>query len=97
VEKNYPQEIPLSQVAAFLHLSENYAGVYFKNATGLHFSEYLNRTRLFHAMKMLRETGCTIKEIAYAVGFHSPEYLARLFTASFGVSPREYRRSFDRL
>lgn len=93
IETNYHKALTLSDIAAFLDLSEGYAGVYFKNITGMHFSHFLNRTRLFHAARLLRETTGTIKEIAFSVGFHSPEYLTRLFTASFGMSPRNYRRS----
>ncbi len=95
IGKNYPKDITLAEAASILGLSPGYAGAYFKKATGMHFQEYLDRTRLFHAAQLLRETTCTVKEIAFAVGFHSPEYLTRRFAAAFGVSPRSYRRNCE--
>ena len=93
VEKNYPKDISLAQAAAQLGLSENYIGIYFKKHTGLCFTDYLNRTRCFHAAQLLRETNCSVKEISFAVGFHAPEYFSRKFRALFGVSPEKYRKN----
>ena len=92
IEKNYHRDITLKDIAERLDLSENYAGIYFKKHTMLNFKEYLNRTRLSHAMTLCRETNLSVKEIAYRTGFCSPEYLTRQFTAFFGLPPTALRK-----
>ena len=96
VKKNYQKSITLKEIADEMGLSENYVGVYFKRRTGMRFVEYLNQVRLFHATELLKETPLSIKEIAYRVGFCSPEYLTRLFKAYFNCSPTEMRKDFQK-
>jgi AraC-like DNA-binding protein len=53
-------------------------------------SEYIKRCRLRKAMEMLVNKTESIKEIAYACGFASPEYFSTVFTAEFGTSPSRF-------
>ena len=50
-------------------------------------SAYLRGCRIRKATEMLARGGCSIKEIAYACGFSSPEYFTTVFTAEFGRPP----------
>ncbi len=53
-------------------------------------------TRRLHAAKMeLSNTDRSIKEIAFSLGFSSPEHFARWFAKIVGTSPREYRSIGD--
>jgi AraC family L-rhamnose operon transcriptional activator RhaR len=38
--------------------------------------------------------GRSVAEIGRAVGWHDPNYAARRFRATYGLSPTEYRRRF---
>lgn len=51
---------------------------------------YLRGCRLRKAMELLNSGNCSIKEIAYACGFSSPEYFATVFAAEFGSSPSHF-------
>ncbi|MBQ8509373.1 MAG: helix-turn-helix transcriptional regulator [Clostridia bacterium] len=93
IQKKYSTPITLTELAAIAEMSENYVGIYFKTHTGMRFTDYLNQTRLFHAAMLLKETYLTVKEIAYRVGYGSPEYLTRQFNTAFGTSPTEFRKS----
>ena len=96
IEKNFDKNINLSDVAKLLNVSENYMGVYFKKHTGMNFTGYLNRKRLFHSVNLLKETDMSVKEIAFASGFNSPEYFTRVFNSAFGKSPKEYRKEYKK-
>ena len=96
IEKNFDKNINLSDIAELLNVSENYMGVYFKKHTGMNFTNYLNRKRLFHSVNLLKETDMSIKEIAFSSGFNSPEYFTRVFTAAFSKSPKEYRNEYKK-
>lgn len=54
-------------------------------------ADFLKEARLKHASQLLRQTGMTISEIAYACGFSDPKYFGKVFKASTGKAPKEYR------
>lgn len=56
-------------------------------------AEEIRRIRLSRAEELLRETNLSIPEVAKASGFTSPEYLARVFKATKGVTPLRYRKN----
>ena len=58
---------------------------------------YLNRLRIRKAQELLRETGQSITEIAFACGFQSSQYFARTFKhLTGGRTPRDYRSSLEK-
>lgn len=64
----------------------------FARRTGLSPQQYLMRTRLQRAQRLLGGTDQTIKQIADRLGFSSPFHLSAAFSAHFGMPPREWRR-----
>lgn len=66
----------------------------FRQDTGMSVAEYVEATRLDLARQLLEGADPSIKRIAAASGFPSPEALRRAFTRRVGVTPTEYRASF---
>lgn len=64
----------------------------FARRTGLSPQQYLMRTRLQRAQRLLGGTDQTIKQIADRLGFSSAFHLSAAFSAHFGLPPREWRR-----
>ena len=60
-----------------------------KALTGKSASYYLRSVRLNKAKKMIEEKSGSISEIAYSVGFSSPQYFTRSFKEEFGFPPSE--------
>ncbi|MEJ2102937.1 MAG: response regulator, partial [Ignavibacteriaceae bacterium] len=60
-----------------------------KALTGKSASNYLRSVRLNKAKKMIEEKTGSISEIAYSVGFSSPQYFTRSFKEEFGYPPSE--------
>lgn len=58
-----------------------------KALTGKSASHYVRSVRLFKAKKMIEEREGNISEIAYSVGFSSPQYFTRCFKEEFGFPP----------
>ncbi len=96
IENNFSKDINLSDISKLMGLSENYICFYFKKHVGMSFVKYMNKTRLFYAANLLNETNMSIKEIAFEVGFHSPEYFTRIFCSVFGKTPKEYRKEMKK-
>lgn len=47
--------------------------------------------RLEKSKELLKTSKQNISEIAYAVGFSSPNYYSTAFKNKFGITPKEYR------
>jgi AraC-like DNA-binding protein len=52
---------------------------------------YLIDLRLQHAVRLLRESDLSIKEVSNAVGFGDANYFSRLFRKRFKRSPRSFK------
>ena len=55
--------------------------------------QYLVRSRLRHAARLLAEDGRSITDIAYDVGFGDLSNFVRTFHRAAGVSPRSFRHA----
>jgi AraC-like DNA-binding protein len=63
----------------------------FHSMTGLAPTQFVNRTRLEKAAKMLRENNLEIKEISRRSGIDDIYYFSKLFKKQFGIPPGAYR------
>jgi len=60
-----------------------------KALSGKSASNYLRSVRLSKAKKMIEEQKGNVSEIAYSVGFSSPQYFTRCFKEEFGYPPSD--------
>ncbi len=72
-------------------LSPNYFGDMVKKETGKTPQEHIQEKVIELAKERMAETGETISQIAYALGFQYPQHLSRLFKKRVGCTPNEYR------
>ncbi|MFV5694001.1 substrate-binding domain-containing protein [Flavobacterium sp. LB3P122] len=62
-----------------------------KAILGISVSDHINNIRLDKSKELLKKSELNISEIAYAVGFSSPNYFSTSFKNKFGVTPKEYK------
>jgi transcriptional regulator GlxA family with amidase domain len=67
----------------------------FKQATGVTPIEYLQRTRIEAAKKLLELTGQSVLEVMLNSGYNDLKSFRQLFKKSAGVTPKEYRDKFN--
>ena len=48
---------------------------------------------MYHAARLLKETRLRNREICERIGMSDERYFGQVFQKTFGVSPREYRKS----
>jgi AraC family transcriptional regulator of arabinose operon len=82
--------IPL--LAERVRLSPSRLAHLFKEQTGHSIMEMLVQIRLRHGARQLEYTSRPIAEVAEDVGFQSPFYFTKQFTAAYGMSPSAYRK-----
>ena len=58
--------------------------------------EFIVRTRIETAARLLRYTDTPVSEIAYRVGYDTPSSLSKAFRRFFGISPKMYRITKNR-
>ena len=64
----------------------------FKQEFGLSPVQYINLKKVERAQLLLYTTDCSVKEVAYKLGFSDHSYFIRLFHKVAGITPQEYRR-----
>ncbi|WP_338048343.1 response regulator transcription factor [Paraliobacillus sediminis] len=92
IDKNFERDITLKEIANHVHLNPSYLSTLFKEQTNLSFTEYLTRSRIQHAKKLLITTNKTIADIAETVGYHTPKYFIKLFKDQEKLTPSAYRK-----
>ena len=58
-------------------------------------SEFIKRTRLNRAAKLLEARAGNVSEIALEVGFSNPSYFTECFRKQFGCTPTQYSHNFQ--
>ena len=92
VENHYREPLPVSVLAARMHMSTVYFSNAFKAAFHIAPKQFLLNKRLTESRRLLLETDLSVKEIAYAVGFENENYFSELFAARTGVSATRFRQ-----
>ncbi|GGO06010.1 response regulator transcription factor [Saccharibacillus kuerlensis] len=94
IEENCP-EATLEGSALTVRMNPTYVSKYFKQKTGINFSEYLNDVRMLRAAGMLEQGDCRTYEVSEAVGYQNPKNFTRSFKRRFGKTPREFRQDLS--
>lgn len=75
--------------AGFISRSKVYRDFY--SVVGHPVKEYIRKRRLSNALVLIRQSDCTLADIAYQCGYSSQQALCRAVKQGVGVTPREYK------
>ena len=78
-------------LAAAFDVHPNHVSRLFRRHGGEGFNRYVVRTRLEHATRLLRNSSCTIEEVALRSGFNDDNYFRYSFRRFFGMAPGQFR------
>ena len=92
IDANSHQEIDLEQAAAQAGLSPFHFLRLFSSVLDVTPHQYLVRSRLRHAARLLADDGLSITDIAYDVGFGDLSNFVRTFHRAAGISPLRFRQ-----
>ena len=90
LETNYASG-SLTDIADQLHYDLYWLSREIKRSTGKTYTQLVQEKRLAQAAFLLKNTNRNVDDIANIVGYENIGYFHKIFRASFGVSPREYR------
>ena len=82
--------VKLSELAGRYHYSEKQIRRIVQSSTGENYTELLTRLRMERAVRLMRQTGMTLNEIATDIGYSTVNSFYRAFTGYYGCPPRKY-------
>ena len=86
----------VSELADAIGYRADYLSSVFKRSMGISIVRYTNRLRINTAKNLLPNYGVTIKEAAYSCGFSDEKYFMKVFKELEGMTPTQYKNSFER-
>lgn len=92
IETHYREDLSLEQLADFVQLSPYYVSKLFKEEFQMSFIDYLTKCRIDAAKELIRKGEKSLKEIAFEVGYHDPNYFSRVFKKVCNLSPSAYKK-----
>ena len=91
VEMNFQKPIDTQQIADEVNLTLPAFCRYFKKATKLTYTDFVNQYRVNHAKKLLMQDA-NVTEACYDTGFESLSYFNKIFKKISGENPSAYRK-----
>jgi AraC family transcriptional regulator len=93
MEQNLERNLPLSEFASLMSLSDSRFRHLFSVETGMSPRVYLRKLRLARARQFLEESRLNIDQIALKVGWQDRSHFERRFKQVYGVTPAQYRNT----
>lgn len=91
IRSNYNRsELSLGMIADNFNMSEKYISRFFKNATQMNISNYIEKTRMEQAVQLICNGSTNYNEIASQVGYYNYNTFYKAFYRYHGVSPKSY-------
>jgi YSIRK-targeted surface antigen transcriptional regulator len=92
IQEHVFKNIRVGDIAAHVHLSENYLSAKFKEETGESISAYIRKIKMTEAKNLLRYTGMTLPEISELLNYSSQSFFTTVFKQETGLTPNQYRQ-----
>lgn len=87
--------VTLNELSERFHYHPAYIGKALKEETGQSFNELRQSLRLNRAAFLLEHTDTSLQQIAMELRYSDLSHFHRNFKAHFGVTPSQYRKSFE--
>ena len=92
IYKHYSQsDLSLTSISEHLYLNATYLSKLYKKETGETYVDFLTRTRMEEAKRLLRQSNLKISEVGTKVGYPNAQYFCTIFKRILDISPAEYR------
>ena len=86
IEKHYKEKLSVKDIACMLKISPNYLSAVFRKSVGITVTEFIAKTRLHHARRLVYEGNLDYTKTAKEVGVCNEKYLNKLFKKYYGTS-----------
>jgi two-component system, response regulator YesN len=92
IDFNLSQQITLSILADYFHISPPYLSKVFKKEMNTTLTNYITDRKIHESLRILTSTNMQIQEIASFVGIPDYNYYTKTFKKIIGCTPSQYRK-----
>ncbi|GGH29111.1 response regulator [Paenibacillus segetis] len=96
IDNHFKQDITLNDIANHINVNSSYLSRLFKEKTGDTIINTINHKKIERAKDSLRNTDKKIYEIAEEIGIDDTSYFSHFFKKYTGVSPKQYKGSYNK-
>ncbi|QNM84722.1 helix-turn-helix transcriptional regulator [Polaribacter pectinis] len=83
-------KMKIKALADTFNMSANYISIYVKKQTGISIKDYIIKSKLKLAERLLKESNLNITQIAAKTGFVDVSHFSKIFKNKYGKRPSEY-------
>lgn len=95
IHENYMCNISAEDIASYIGVHTGHLHRLFRTEMGTRVTEYLINLRIEKAKTLLKRTDIPICDIIGLIGVSTQQYFSRLFKKHVGMTPLEYRGSYN--
>ncbi len=95
IREHAEEDISNTELGAMFGYHPFYISQLLKKKRGITLHQYILSYKLRTARDRLRYTAASIAQIAEALGFADASYFTKSFKSAYGMTPKDYRKSFD--
>ncbi|EQA6227857.1 GlxA family transcriptional regulator [Enterobacter ludwigii] len=92
--QNLQEPHDINSLAEYASMSRRTLTRHFTKATGMTVVEWITAARLYRSQELLENKDIPVEQVAEEAGFQSAATFRQQFREKFGVSPREWRKTF---
>jgi AraC-like DNA-binding protein len=97
IQDQIDSNITLGEISKSLEINPSYLSREFsKHFDSLSFGDYIRKSRIEKAIKMIEQNDLSLTEIAYLTGFSDQSHFTRIFRQHVGTSPSTYRKEWKK-
>lgn len=96
IDARFCEDIAIGEIAKKVGMSANFFTACFKRVAGMPPKRYIGVKRVDKAIRLLRDTDCTMLDIATRCGFNSSASFNKTFLKITGRKPMEYRKAYEK-
>ncbi len=96
IDQHYKTEIRVKEIADSINYSPASLAYMVRRLSGRSIYQWVVRRRMEEAARLLQDSGMSIEEIAYTVGYVNLPAFFRQFKKHFRETPGDYRQSLSR-
>jgi AraC-like DNA-binding protein len=93
INQNFASKVTLESLRNRFFYSKTTIMNTFKDSYGMSINQYLQETRLNHALQLLEHVDYSIHSVSEQCGFLDQNYFSKVFSKKFGVTPSDYQRN----
>lgn len=91
IDQRFTENLRLGDVAKAIGVSRSYLSHLFSKQMGLPFTRYLSGRRVIELKRLLADSEFSVTDAMFAAGFQSVSQANRVFHATTGMAPRQFR------